>query len=1063
MKRLVLFVLLFFVTILYGAEEIGVWGWRRPAWKKFFKEEFSLDAGEIKAGEKGEVPVAEFKKYKLIILCQGGPSVPCTDEEISTITEYVKSGGKLFLFSGTPSGMFKGASAYDLSRAEEILGASTYFFGKGPAEILAPENPLVKEFTQKEYKWFEEAPGLSGITTAKVIVGKESAGKISARLLLNRYGKGFVAYLSPVAITSYSTGWKENPEQASLVYLLKSLITLSLQNRPSIEEVAGAVVERKPKRFDAISINGIPRDVTIFAEKESLAQATLLAKYLNKATGTDIQVNKENKGTNPLYIRVGGDEETKKRIPSLSSIHPFGYFITLADKNTLIIAGQRPIATEYAVYDFLKKFAGYRRFMPGDIGEILPEQKHISLPATLSLKEEPSLLSYVNAGFYGGSNFFRSWRTTLLASHWLMKIYPPEKYGKDHPEYYTMVDGKRFVPPANMGGTWQPCVTNPDLPAIAVEYAKNEWFPKNPEALGFSVGVNDGGGDCHCPDCTAAKIKYNNQYISYYNSVAKLLAKEVSNKLVCFIAYGGAAGVPKNITLEPNIYVEVCSGLQDNFQLMRGWKGAGAKHIGLYDYMYGGGYVVPRHYPSILGNAWKKAYREFGLSGAWTETFIQVWLYDGPRQYVMNELAWNINADINGLLDDYFTKFYAEAAVPMRQFFNKIEEVYGRKSDPLHPMKDWQSLAQFAEYRKEDLSFLDAKLAEAKKLVKDPSASKRLALFEKIFALSRLYLEGYLSTVDLKEITRITDESQAKKAMEIVSAGIGAAEKIDAYTMTPEEEKNIFINTTLNGFRNTPTLKIAPGIEQEADRIFSLINEWKKKSIGEKATREYWLSLATNPRYQNIAPILLTPVYCAESAEAKKNLVKSPGFEPDESSSDESVFTEKDLEKFEWKSLSKKLPGWSTWHFQQSVTRFYWDPTEAHSGKYSLAIKENQISGCFQTGIAVTPGCRYRLSFWVKQNPPDKGGSLSIRWSGPKGWADQGEGAVARILIPYPQEKESMWRKVETTFTVEANVTTCIPLFSAPRQDAGETIWFDDISMIKIYDPSFFPEIRSAK
>jgi len=166
MKRLICFFLFFFVTILYGAEEVGVWGWRTSVWKKFLKEEFSMEAGILKAGEKGEMPVQEFKKYRLVILCQGGPSIPCTDEEIAIVAEYVKSGGKMLLFSGTPAGMFKGASVYDLSRAEEILGASSYFYGKSATEILTPDNPLVKEFTQKEYTWFEEAPGLSGITTA---------------------------------------------------------------------------------------------------------------------------------------------------------------------------------------------------------------------------------------------------------------------------------------------------------------------------------------------------------------------------------------------------------------------------------------------------------------------------------------------------------------------------------------------------------------------------------------------------------------------------------------------------------------------------------------------------------------------------------------------------------------------------------------------------------------------------------------------------------------------------------------------------------------------------------
>ncbi len=187
------------------------------------------------------------------------------------------------------------------------------------------------------------------------------------------------------------------------------------------------------------------------------------------------------------------------------------------------------------------------------------------------------------------------------------------------------------------------------------------------------------------------------------------------------------------------------------------------------------------------------------------------------------------------------------------------------------------------------------------------------------------------------------------------------------------------------------------------------------------------------------------------------NLIEYGDFEPSSGISTE-IFTDSDLKKFDWQRIDKKLPGWSTWHFQQSVTSFFWDSTRSHTGSHSFSIGENQLAGCVQTAVPVTPGCRYKLSFWVRQVPADKGGTMSIRWMNNGRWADQGDKAVPKITVPYPVEKETTWRQVTVGFTAPEGVTTCLLLFSAPQQTKEEGIWFDDVSLIKIYDPTYFAQ-----
>ncbi|MCM8772431.1 MAG: DUF4838 domain-containing protein [Candidatus Omnitrophica bacterium] len=1046
MKKILIY---FFISFIGYSQEIGVWGWRTTIWERFFQKEYNIKVEKLQLDENGRMPIKEFKKYKLVILCQGSLKEKINDEEIEEVKNYLSSGGKIIVFSGTVSGLFSRQTSYDLDKSQEIVGAKKYLYAKFKGEPIDKNSPLFKNVEFDDYPWLYDQPSLADITTGKVIIGNKVGGSIAAKVLINKVGNGFFVYISPVSIAYYKDDWDKNPESLNMINFLKNVINMCIKNQPDINEVIKFSYTKKENPF--LIKNASPK-VVVLSEGNEKNNARAFVNMINTITGSELSVEERCDEKDVLRVYIGRHKDIEKFNIDFEKIHPFGYYIKLLDNN-LIISGKSPTGTSYAIWDFLKRFAGYRDFGPTEIYKIIPKLENIKLPENLNIKEEPSFITWTNAGFYGGNGgFYRSWRTTLLATHSLFLIYPPSKYAKDHPEYYPMIKGERFIPKENMHGTWQPCVSNPDLVPIAIEFAK-DYFNKNPEMLGLPAGVNDGGGDCQCPECLKLKEKYGNQYIPFYNSIGRELKKIFPDKLVSFIAYGRICSIaPKNINLEPNLYVEITSGLRNNLEEIKKWKSAGAQNIGIYDYLYGGGYVVPRYYPHIIGNAWKKAYKEFGLKGGWIESFIQVWLYDGPKQYILNELAWDINKNIDDLINDYFSNFYKESSKPMKEFFDKIEEIYSRKKDPLHPMADWQRVYQFDEYRWTDIDYLDKKLENAKEIAKSEEVKKRIELFSKIWNLSKLYVESYLTYKDLINVKEVKDEKSLESLIKKSIEGLNKCKEIENYKMTEFEEKNIFVNTNLEKFINQHTLKVKPFLDNEIARTLNIAVYFLEKKYGWQKTKEILLNYVKNFD-ENIKPFLLSQIYMKECDESKKNLILSSSFEPE---GEEEIIPEEQLKKYEWKQFSKKLKGWTTWHFQQSVTEFVWDKEEAHSGKYSLSIRENQISGCFQTFVKVEPGCMYKLSFWVKQKPPDKGGNLIIRWMDKDGWADQGEKKAPRIIVPYPKSSESKWQKVEIIFFAPLNVTSCVPLFSAPKQEPDEGIWFDDVEMYKIYDPKFF-------
>lgn len=84
-----------------------------------------------------------------------------------------------------------------------------------------------------------------------------------------------------------------------------------------------------------------------------------------------------------------------------------------------------------------------------------------------------------------------------------------------------------------------------------------------------------------------------------------------------------------------------------------------------------------------------------------------------------------------------------------------------------------------------------------------------------------------------------------------------------------------------------------------------------------------------------------------------------------------------------------------------------------------------------------------------------------VRWSTPRGWADEGPNALPMLRIDFPETRADEWTRVEQVFTVgehEKGVSNALILMGAPRsQKADQPTWFDDIELVKLYDPGWRP------
>ena len=132
---------------------------------------------------------------------------------------------------------------------------------------------------------------------------------------------------------------------------------------------------------------------------------------------------------------------------------------------------------------------------------------------------------------------------------------PPEKYFDEHPEYFSLVQGRRRKDQSQL------CCTNPDVIRICTE-AIREAMRQQPQATVFSVSQNDWDNHCECPNCQELARAEGSQMapvLQLVNRVAEAVEKEFPDKIVETLAYQWTRRPPKTMRPRPNVVIRLCS------------------------------------------------------------------------------------------------------------------------------------------------------------------------------------------------------------------------------------------------------------------------------------------------------------------------------------------------------------------------------------------------------------------------------------------------------------------------------------------------------------------------
>jgi hypothetical protein len=348
----------------------------------------------------------------------------------------------------------------------------------------------------------------------------------------------------------------------------------------------------------------------------------------------------------------------------------------------------------YGVFEFLERELGCRWYTP--TVSIIPKRQELKF-VWFDHAEKPGVR--VRNDFYfeafdptwaarnkmNGAMGYRE-QPGGIESYWSVHTFfplmPPDEFYKKHPEYYSLIDGKRIFERAQL------CLTNPDVLRIMTDRIRKR-MRESPEYLIYDVSQNDWYNPCQCDKCQAiAKEKGGESavVIWFVNQVAEAIEKEFPDKFIGTLAYQYTRTPPKNISPRNNVVVRLCSieccfahdfnSCPENksfLEDLKGWS-AIAPHMYIWDYVVNfGHYVMP--YPNfrvLQSNI--QSFRDNNAIGIMEQAAYQSrgGEFSELRAYLISKLLWNPECNTEAVINDFMPGYYGRAGKFIRQYFDLL-------------------------------------------------------------------------------------------------------------------------------------------------------------------------------------------------------------------------------------------------------------------------------------------------------------------------------------------------------------------------------------------------------
>lgn len=462
-----------------------------------------------------------------------------------------------------------------------------------------------------------------------------------------------------------------------------------------VATISLCLVAAVPAEALTIAEDGVAKAVIIIAPDASEPEqhaATELAEFLSQITGGKFETTY---GFVPGKSRIlVGQKAAKLAIPNFSTkeLGSDGIVIRTIG-NDLILAGGEPRGTLYAVYTFLEDHIGCRWW----------SSKVSRIPKKLTLTVGKLNIHYVPPLEYRESFWFDAfdgdWAVRNKSNgnserldakhggkhtyqgfvHTFFSLIPPGKYFKDHPEWFSEIDGKRKYEYAQL------CLTNEEMRKELVKNLK-ERLRSNPAATIASVSQNDWHGNCQCSKCAAIDKEEGSpagSLLHFVNAVAADIEEEFPQVAISTLAYQYTRKPPKYVKPRHNVIVRLCS-IECSFSKplndernhkfrddIVGWSKI-CNRLYIWDYTTNfRHYVMPHPNLRVLGPN-VKFFVEHNVKGIFEQGAYQSYGSEMAelQAWVLAKLLWDPTRDGEKLIDEFIEGYYGAAGPQIKAYLN---------------------------------------------------------------------------------------------------------------------------------------------------------------------------------------------------------------------------------------------------------------------------------------------------------------------------------------------------------------------------------------------------------
>lgn len=428
-----------------------------------------------------------------------------------------------------------------------------------------------------------------------------------------------------------------------------------------------------------------------------VAAAEDLQKYIAEASGARLPISNQAAGPSILLGSAAGLD--------LADVPLEGFRIVTRDGNVLIagpdtaegeytLQGGTSKGTRNGVSHFLEQFVGVRWLMPTDVGDDVPESRTIIVP-DLDMMDAPFFLNrrvpYTQQGEPQVIEWWArqklGWSLYLSHGHNFRRTIPPELYD-EHPDWFPMFDGRR-VPPT---GRYKLCLSNQEL-IEAFGQAAIDYFDENPAATSYSLSPSDSAGWCRCSECEAmyetdpqGNLSVTPAVLHFYNGVGKVVAEKYPDKVLAGYVYAQYVYPPEEpIGLEPNVFLVWAPSMDYGYTLFRPelretWVSLAEQWTQVTDKL--AYYDLPNSLANDAGAPCPPGVeileflyprlKQYNMKGVYVYGQ-EAWGTGAPTNYLLAKLAWDPDADVRTLLDEFMQRCYHEGADEIGRMYAMLD------------------------------------------------------------------------------------------------------------------------------------------------------------------------------------------------------------------------------------------------------------------------------------------------------------------------------------------------------------------------------------------------------